>query len=237
MKAGLGQARYAQGRLGESAALLREAVAGYRALPRARWRMSDALIQLGQVLTHAGEFEEALAFLRESEAISREQLGENSYAHMRAVYMRAYALCLKGDYAEAARALDRAEQLCFRNFPDDRVSAANIYEARGMIRTRTGRAAEGEPFARRATELYRRDLLRGSNGITLARLHWAESLTAQRKYAEAEGLLLEAYRDASEVQGAGHWRSRQAARALAGLYEAWGKPDLAARYRAAAEIG
>ena len=54
---------------------------------------------------------------------------------------------------------------------------------------------------------------RGAPSITLARIQLAENLTAQKKYDEAERVLLEAYKDASEVQGAQHWRSKTAARA------------------------
>ena len=72
---------------------------------------------------------------------------------------------------------------------------------------------------------------RGAPSITLARINLAESLTAQKKYDEAEQVLLEAYKDASETQGAEHWRTKTAARALVKLYETWNKPDAAARSR------
>jgi len=150
MKAGLGQSRYAQGNLGEAASLLREAVAEYRGQPRARWRLSGTLNFLSQVLTHRGEFDEALAFLREGEAVSREQLGENSWPFTRSLYLQAYALCLKGYYADAERALGRAEGYVSRNFPGDKMWEANVADLRGMVLTRTGRAREGEAAARRA---------------------------------------------------------------------------------------
>ena len=73
---------------------------------------------------------------------------------------------------------------------------------------------------------------RGSPSITLARIHLAESLTAQRKYGEAEMVLQAAYKDANEVQGAQHWRTKLAASELVKFYDAWGKPELAANYRA-----
>ena len=229
-RSGVGYVRYAQGRHAESADLLREVVAAYRASPRARWRLCAALNFLGQVLTYQGKYEEALAVLDEGEALSREQWGENSFDFARSLLIRAYALCFKGDYAGAGRTLGRVEELVARNFPGDKVTQANVHDVRGMILTRTGRAREGEAEARRATELYQSLMVRGANGITLARMHWAESLSAQRRYEEAERLLLDAYRDASQVQGAGHLRTRQVARELVRLYEAWGKPEEAARF-------
>jgi eukaryotic-like serine/threonine-protein kinase len=230
-RSGLGFVRYAQGRLEESAALQREAVAALREAPRARWRLAPALNFLGQVLMYQGKYDEALSVLAESEAVSREQWGENSFDFARSVLVQAYALCFRGDYDRARVTLDRAAGLVARNFPDDKVTEANLHDVRGMILTRTGRAREGEAETRRATQMYQSVLVKGANGITLSRLHWAESLSAQRRYGEAELILLDAYRDASEVQGAGHLRTRQAAGELVRLYEAWGRPDLAAQYR------
>jgi hypothetical protein len=66
-------------------------------------------------------------------------------------------------------------------------------------------------------------LPRGANGITLARMHWAENLIAQKRFGDAERILVEAHRDASEVQGPEHLRARQAAEALAKLREELGK--------------
>ncbi len=37
-------------------------------------------------------------------------------------------------------------------------------------------------------------------------------------------VLLEAYKDASEVQGKDHWRTKNVERDLAALYEVWKKP-------------
>lgn len=86
-----------------------------------------------------------------------------------------------------------------------------------MILTRSGRPEEAEAFAMKATQLYQSFLTRGANGITLARMHLAESLTAQRKYEEAEQVLGEALRDASETQGRNHLRTQQVEKQLTAL--------------------
>jgi hypothetical protein len=95
-----------------------------------------------------------------------------------------------------------------------------------------GRAREGESFGRKAVELYQVSMNRGASGITLARINLAESLEAQKKYDEAEDTLLEAYKDAIDVRGVQHWRTRTVAQALTKLYVVWEKPDQAAHYRA-----
>ncbi|HEX8843353.1 MAG TPA: tetratricopeptide repeat protein [Pyrinomonadaceae bacterium] len=230
-KVGLGYSRYSRGRLDEAVSLLREAIAEYRGLSNSRWKLSEALNPLGQVLTWRGEYLEALSVLRESAEISREFFGDDNAYRARSLYLQAAALCFNGDYAEAAKALDKAEELYSRITPDEKISAANNADIRNMILTRTGRAPEGEIFGRKAIELYQSSINRGSPSITLARIHLAESLTAQKKYEEAEKVLLEAYKDASEVQGASHWRTKDVARELVKLYDTWGKPDRAAEYR------
>jgi hypothetical protein len=62
-------------------------------------------------------------------------------------------------------------------------------------------------------------------------MNWAESLTLQKKYKESEKVLLEAYKDSSEVNGAQFRRRKDVARELVKLYEAWNNPDRAAAYR------
>ncbi len=203
-------------------------------MPHTRWKWSNALNFLGQVETWEGEFDAALAHLRESEKLSLEIWGEDNQFYARALWLEVYALCFKGDCASAEGPLNRAGEIYNRLVPDNKVYAANIYDARNILLTRTGRAREGESFGRRAVELYESVLNRGAPGITLARINLADSLEAQKKFDEAEQVLLAAYKDAGEAQGAQHWRTKAAALALAKFYEARGEPDLASKYRAAA---
>jgi serine/threonine protein kinase/Tfp pilus assembly protein PilF len=231
VKTGLGSNRYAQGRLDEAESLMREAVSEYRNQPQARLALAATLNPLAQVLMWEKKYDEALAAVRESESITGPLLGEDNYYFARSLFFEAYTLALKGEYAEAERVADKLEGILNRSFPDDKISKANLYDTRAIILTRSGRAAQGEKFGRLATEMYQSSMLRGANSITIARLHWAESLTAQKKYEEAEKILLEAYKDASEVQGTQHWRAKEAAHELAKLYEAWNRPNEAARYR------
>ena len=58
-----------------------------------------------------------------------------------------------------------------------------------------------------------------------------ECLTAQKRYAEAEPLLLESYNDLKASQGEQKPKTVEAIQRLASLYEAWGKPAQAALYR------
>ncbi len=231
-KAGLGLVRYGQGRLDESTTLLREAIGEYRELPSTRWKWSDALNYLGQALTWKNEFDEALASLQESETISVEIWGVGNAYQARSLWLSIYALCFKGDCRAAEPALIRAEEIYGQKFPNNKVTKGNLCDARSIFLTRTGRPGDGESFGRQAVELFQTSMNRGAPSITLARIHLAESLTAQKKHSEAETVLLAAYKDANEVQGAQHWRTKLAAGELVKFYEVWGKPELGSKYRA-----
>ncbi len=58
------------------------------------------------------------------------------------------------------------------------------------------------------------------------------SLTWQRHYQEAEPLLLRSLEARSAAWGQEHGRTLRSVRALAALYDAWGKPEQARAYRA-----
>ena len=59
-------------------------------------------------------------------------------------------------------------------------------------------------------------------------------LTAEGRYAEAEALLLRAHAGLESSRGRDHERTVEARQRLVALYEAWGRPDRAARWRAGA---
>ncbi len=235
-KTGLGLTRYSQGKLDEAAQLLRAAANDLRNLPATRWKLPITLTTLGQVLFWKNEFAEAIAVLRESQAIALEIWGEDNELYPRALWVSAYALCLTGRYAEAQQAVDKTQEIYSRILPDNKGYMANVYDARNFLLTRTGRAAEGEWYGRKAIELYPAIVGHGSPSITLARAHLAQSLTAQNKFEEAERVLLEAYKDAREAYGKEYYRTREAARELAKFYEMRGQPREAEKYRALGQL-
>ena len=59
-------------------------------------------------------------------------------------------------------------------------------------------------------------------------------LTAERRYPEAEALLLRAHAGLETSRGRDHERTVETRERLVALYEAWGRPDRAAPWRAGA---
>ncbi len=70
-----------------------------------------------------------------------------------------------------------------------------------------------------------------------SRSHLGECLTKMGRYEEAEKELLEAQRILNTTLGKDHKRTIKAVERLVALYDAWGKPDKAAEYRAMLENG
>ena len=58
-----------------------------------------------------------------------------------------------------------------------------------------------------------------------------ECLTTQKRYAEADPLLTDSYNALKLKLGDRDKRTTEARQRLVKLYELWGKPDLAERYR------
>jgi len=102
----------------------------------------------------------------------------------------------------------------------------------GVTLTRAGNAANGEPYLREALDIRRKVLPAG---------HWltanivsqlGECFTAQKRYIEAEPLLMEGYNGLKTSLGESHPRTAEASQRLVSLYEAWKKPEMVARFRA-----
>jgi serine/threonine protein kinase/Tfp pilus assembly protein PilF len=101
----------------------------------------------------------------------------------------------------------------------------------GYILTNTGKPAQAEPLLRESLAIRKGTNPKGDPTIADVMSVLGECLTKQRRYREAEALLIESDEDfrSTVVEQNPRWiESRQR---LVRLYEAWGKPDLAARYR------
>jgi serine/threonine protein kinase len=112
-------------------------------------------------------------------------------------------------------------------------AAALTARAFGLLARR--KPAEAEPDLRECLAIRARQTP-DNWGTFYVRSMLGEALMGQKKYAEAEPLLLEGYRGLKERSKAippqGRDRLREALERLVRLYEATGKPDEAARWRA-----
>jgi tetratricopeptide (TPR) repeat protein len=107
--------------------------------------------------------------------------------------------------------------------------------ALGLVLNKTGRSREAEIYLREALEIRTRLLPKGNQLIAASEGALGECLTTQKRYAEAEPFLQRSYTTIKGVQGERGPLTLEAVRRLAALYQAWGKQEQAARYRAGVE--
>jgi hypothetical protein len=101
----------------------------------------------------------------------------------------------------------------------------------GLALVDLGRSREAEPLLRESLALRRQALPAGHWLIASSQSVLGACLTAERRYAEAEALLLRAQAALAESRGNGE-PTLDARRRLVALYEAWGRPGKAAAWRA-----
>src|SRR5439155_6240616 len=101
----------------------------------------------------------------------------------------------------------------------------------GLILTKTSQPREGEKILREAVRIRVQSLPADHYWVAMANSSLGECFTIQKKYAEAEPLLLRSYESLRLSQGADNPRTRLALRRLIAMYESSGKPEQAARYR------
>jgi tetratricopeptide (TPR) repeat protein len=101
----------------------------------------------------------------------------------------------------------------------------------GRILSTTGRAHEAEPLLREALAVLEPRVPRQSNPIAIMLGNLGDCLVAQARYVEAEPLLNESYMTLKAVHVPQSPALDEARQRLVELYEAWGKPQEAARYR------
>jgi hypothetical protein len=101
-----------------------------------------------------------------------------------------------------------------------------------LILAKTGQPQEGEKILREAVKI-RTDLLpKGHYWVALANSALGECLTIEKRYNEAEPLLIESYEDLKASQGQTNPRTVETLQRVVQLYESSGNVEMAQKYRA-----
>jgi eukaryotic-like serine/threonine-protein kinase len=224
----VGRAKNFSGDLDGAEAAYRRSIEIFRQLPR-RYdtRMSLALLNLGGVLTDRGNYDEAVKVLTECDAISQ-KLGDSIYVMLSKQYL-SIANFNKGDYAStlknAEKSVDVGRRMKLENAPG--FIEALTYKGRSLVQL--GRTKEAEAPLREAIERARKNPPEQSWKLSSAEGALGECLTAQKRFAEAEPLLLSSYERSSKASNKAP--TRTALQRLTALYQHWGQPDKANEYQ------
>jgi serine/threonine-protein kinase len=203
----------------------------YRRLPGdLRWEMGVALNNLAGILMLKGDYDRAESLALESLDVYRKTVGEAHLYPPRSLITLAEIYYRRGDYRKAKEEIERALGIQQRLLAPSHIDFARTWVVLGEILTRAGEPARGETYLRQALET-RRHGLKASHwmmGEALGAL--GECLTFQRHYGEAEPLLIESHTNLNSSLTPQDPRTKEARQRLIVLYEAWKKPEMAARF-------
>ena len=232
IKLNLALVRADQGDLAEAVQMNRAAIGEYRQIPgRELPEFGITLASLGDELTTLNQLAEADAVLREAETSLRKLVSETHPFISTVLCFQANLLYRKGDYTNAEKTVRKSIELFHRAGAEAHQHYATALTTLGLILNRTGRTVEAESTLREALNVRTRFFPTGHYKTALTRGALGECLTTQKRYAEAEEPLLTSFQDLKSTQGEQNPRTAEALQRLAALYEAWSKPDQAARYR------
>jgi len=218
----------------ESERCLRASLDEYRKLPPGTYvEMAVTLSNLGATLITKGKYTEAEPFVLEGLELRRKILGDAHTGTAGALYRLSDLRYRQGRYSEAQKAAQESIEVFKRALatPQDSVLFTNPLFEMGLILNKVGRIYEAEAYLRQALDIRTRLLPKGNLGIAKAEGALGECLTAQKRYAEAEPLLLDSYHGLTSSQGEKDPRMIEALDRLVKLYEQIGNAEALLKYR------
>jgi serine/threonine-protein kinase len=222
--------RRAQGDLDGAIAFQEKAIEEHRRLSsEPRYEIATPLANLAFYLTMKGEHLRSEALFQEALGIYRETVGETHQSVSYARINLADNYYAQGNYRRAREEIDRAIEIQRKLLPDGHVDYGLSYTVLGKVLTRTNDLKGGEAYLRRGLAARTRALNPGHRWTAETQSALGENLTAQKRYGEAEMLLTESHNTLKAGLGQQDPRAQEARRRLVTLYEAWKKPELAAR--------
>jgi serine/threonine protein kinase/tetratricopeptide (TPR) repeat protein len=198
---------------------------------RYRIFLAQASAYLGMLLTNKQSYADAESALRESERVYRDVLGDSNSSSPAIQSSLGRLYCLKGDYAHSEIEYRKALELIPKYYPRDHFIMVGAMAGLGLTLTRANKPKEGERLLREALEIRKKSLPPGNVMIPYTESALGECLLVEKRYPEAETLLTNGYAGMKSTLGDQDPRVVEGRQRLGKLYEAWGKPEQAARYR------
>ena len=229
--AALGVLRQERGDLAEAEALYRRALAAARRLRAGTEpgpEETDILSNLALLLQERNELGEAEKLMREILSNDRRALGPRHVNLAIDLNNLGMLLVRRGRFAESEPFLQEAVGIFEKA---DHAGLAPALGNLGEALTGSGRYTEAEPVLARAVSLGADRLGERSQDLAKVRVKYAACLLELKRYEAAEGQALAALPILRASLGDRHEWTQRTVRLLVDLYEAWGKPDEARRYR------
>jgi tetratricopeptide (TPR) repeat protein len=227
-----------RGELDRGDSLYREALAIRRSLYGERHSLIAAiLVQLAQDADSRRQSASADSLYRSAEAMLRITYPEGHPSLADALNMHGNSLQRADHFAEAEPLLRQSRALAERFRGPNSLSVAQSDVTLGFTLTMVGKYTEAEAVDREAIRIFRSMFDDKNAMVVMARDHLGDALRGQRRFAEAEPLLLAGYERFKVPNSVTKGWLAHVLTALVRLYEAEGRPDEAAKYRAIFEAG
>ncbi len=191
-----------------------------------------AMNNLGLLYYRQGRFGEAESLHRQCLELRRRAFGDEHPTTLTVMNNLAQDL--------SRSAPDEAEQLWLkvlavqeRTLGEDHQHTVITLGSLGRLYLRNGDAGRAEPYMRRALEAWRRSVGDDDRRTIRAMGDLAEVYAMLARYEEAEALALSCHERMLARFGPDDSNTRRSVEILAELYDRWGRPEAAARWRAA----
>jgi tetratricopeptide (TPR) repeat protein len=175
-----------------------------------------------------GEFADAERVLAENLPRAQRTFGEQHPITANLTFWMGNVLRREGRFAEAKPLLDRALELNRRMKGENSFDTLSTETALAQVLAELHDDAAAEPLARDLTERMKA-MPHGDHGASAGLL--AMILINEKRYAEAEHVLDEAYAAFTKTRNHSEDEPAVLARDYVELYTAWGKSDLAQHWR------
>ena len=200
---------------------------------------------IAQIMAARGDYPAAEALMRQSVDINRQTLGGNHPVVATTLNSLAHVLVAQQRYDEAAASLEDALAIARPALGSDHqltavytINLASVQLARRHPDVAEELLRQALPIRSKAPDVLpsrRRTVPEDDWSVAGIKTLLGAALTAQRRYGEAEAMLLDARRDLA-TQAAPRLRDVKATvGGLVQLYDAWGRPEMASTYRAEAQ--
>ncbi|MGZ8843011.1 MAG: tetratricopeptide repeat protein, partial [Pyrinomonadaceae bacterium] len=229
----LGFLLYEKGDYQSAEPLFRDALARHRRLRgKDDPTTATSINNLALVLQNQSRYDEAEPLFREALEIRRKAFGEEHAGVAQSTNNLAGVLTDKADYAAAEPLFRRALELRRKLLPKGNSQIGVTLVGLGRLLVLRDDARGGELMLREGLEILQKSYAKDYWRVAEATSLMGESLTALKRFDEAEPLLLEGYSTFKTIRGERHRQTQQALTRLVNLYQTWGKPDKVAEYRA-----
>jgi len=221
-----------QGRFDEALETARAAVANSRLRgDTERPDFGFSLTILGGFLTDKGNYVEADTCLRDGETIFRRLLQPTHLWLGDVLRNEAISFYRQERFEEADIKVNEAIKIYLESFGEHYDNYPTALIVKGLIFTKTGRGREGESILRQAVKLRTDSLPADHFWVSIAKGALGECLVREKRFAEAQPLLLESFTTLTARLGARDPRTREATWRIVDLYDDWGQRNLADQYR------